>query len=370
MIGAGVCGLSIGWRLASAGCQVNIYERGKSGRAASWAAAGMLAAGVECEPGEENLLKLTTLSQKLWPKFLHDLSKDSKQNPEYRNEGTLVVAINRDDATRLEFTYNFQKNLGINLEWLDGYETRKLEPHLNPSIVAGVYSSNDHQINNRLLMRSLEEAFVHKEGIIHEYTEVTDIETHNESVKGIIVDGSLIETDVVIIAAGAWSNNINGLTKECIPPVRPVKGQMLSLSMEQNSPLLKHVIWAPNAYLVPRNDGSLLVGATIEENGFNPDLTAGGIFSLLEASWRVIPNIEELPIKEMWAGFRPTSRDDAPILGATKIKGLVMATGHHRNGILLAPVTANAVSELILNGETTKEVEPFSIERFNNNIEH
>jgi len=330
----------------------------------------MLAAGVECEPGEENLLKLTSLSQQLWPKFLSDLSNDSKQNPEYRNEGTLVVALNHDDATRLDFTYNFQKSLGINLEWLDGHEARKLEPHLNPSTVAGVYSCNDHQINNRLLMKSLEEAFIYKEGIIHENTEVTGIEIYNESVKGIIIDGSLIETDVVIVAAGAWSNNLKGLNKESIPPVRPVKGQMLSLGMEPNVPLLKHVIWAPNAYLVPRNDGSLIVGATIEENGFNSNLTAGGIFSLLEASWRVIPNIEELPINEMWVGFRPTSRDDAPILGATNIKGLVMATGHHRNGILLAPVTANAVSEFILTGEVAKEVKPFSIERFTDNNKH
>jgi glycine oxidase len=356
--------------LASAGCKVNIYERGQSAREASWAAAGMLAAGVECEPGEENLLKLTTLSQQLWPKFLQDLSIDSKQNPEYRDEGTLVVALNHDDATRLDFTYNFQKNLGINLEWLDGHEARKLEPHLSPSIVAGVYSCNDHQINNRLLLKALEEAFIFQEGVIHENTEVTGIEIYNESVKGVIIDNSLIQADVIVVAAGAWSNNLKGLTQELTPPVRPVKGQMLSLSMDPNIPLLKHVVWGPSAYLVPRYDGKLLVGATIEENGFNSHLTAGGIFSLLEACWRVIPNIEELPINEMWVGFRPTSRDDAPILGATNIKGLVMATGHHRNGILLAPVTANSVSNFILTGNITKEIEPFSIERFSNNIKH
>jgi glycine oxidase len=147
--------------------------------------------------------------------------------------------------------------------------------------------------------------------------------------------------------------------------VRPVKGQMLALRMDPAAPLISHVVWGPSSYLTPRRDGRLIVGATVEERGFDPDMTAGGLFALLEAAWRVLPTIEELPVDETWSGFRPTSRDDAPILGPTPVDGLVMATGHHRNGILLTPITADAVSQFILTGDLADEIAPYGIDRFN-----
>jgi glycine oxidase len=146
--------------------------------------------------------------------------------------------------------------------------------------------------------------------------------------------------------------------------VRPIKGQMLALRMDPAAPLLNHVVWAPGAYLVPRRDGRLLVGATVEEKGYDTALTAGGLLTLLEAAWRVVPAVEELPIDEMWVGHRPGSRDDAPILGEGPLAGLVYATGHHRNGILLTPITADAIAELVLDGAADPAIRPFSIERF------
>jgi glycine oxidase len=146
--------------------------------------------------------------------------------------------------------------------------------------------------------------------------------------------------------------------------VRPIKGQMLALRMDPAAPLLTHVVWAPGAYLVPRKDGRLLVGATVEERGFDTSLTAGGVLTLLEAAWRGVPAVEELPIDEMWVGHRPGSRDDAPILGAGPLAGLIYATGHHRNGILLTPITADAIARLVLDDVTEPVIQPFGIERF------
>jgi glycine oxidase len=179
-----------------------------------------------------------------------------------------------------------------------------------------------------------------------------------------VVGDEHFAADVVVLAGGAWSAGLEGLPAVARPPVRPVKGQMLALRMDPQQPLLRHVLWAPKGYLVPKADGRLIVGGTVEERGFDPDLTAGGVLALLEAAWRALPSIEELPIDELWTGFRPTSRDDAPILGPTAVDGLFVATGHHRNGILLTPLTALAVSEAILSGRVPEVIRAFTIDRF------
>jgi glycine oxidase len=168
----------------------------------------------------------------------------------------------------------------------------------------------------------------------------------------------------VIVAAGAWSALVPGLPANAVPPVRPIKGQMLALAMDPNAPILDHVLWTPKAYLVPRRDGRLIVGATTEERGFDTAVTAGGMLSLLESAWRALPGIEELPIVETWTGLRPGSRDDAPILGMCDVKNLILATGHHRNGILLAPITGETIASLALTGRSSPEIAPFALRRF------
>ncbi|MDX1574717.1 MAG: glycine oxidase ThiO, partial [Kiloniellales bacterium] len=364
IIGAGVCGLAIGWRLAQAGAKVEVFERGQAGRGATWAAAGMLAAAAEAEPGEERLLEITRWSQDLWPDFARELEAASGRSIGYRDEGTLVVAPTRDDAARLRATYDYQTGLGLALEWLGPAEARRREPYLGAGLAAAVFSPADHQVDNRRLAEALRVAFVKAGGALHERTEVTAIETSAGRVTGLELGDRRVAADAVVLAAGAWSAELPGLPEAARPPVRPVKGQALALAMDPGQPLVTHVVWAPGIYLVPRAEGSLIVGATVEEKGFDESLTAGGVFALLEAAWRAVPAIEELAIEDLWVGFRPTSRDDAPILGPTPVEGLLLATGHHRNGILLAPATAAAVSRCILSGDLPAPARPFTLARF------
>jgi glycine oxidase len=190
------------------------------------------------------------------------------------------------------------------------------------------------------------------------------VEIAGGRVRAVVTDHGRDPADVVILAAGAWSREIAGIPSAYLPPVRPIKGQMLALRMDPSAPLLRHVIWAPRSYLVPRQDGRLVIGATVEERGFDDKLTAGGLLALLEGAWRAVPTIEELPIAETWVGFRPGSRDDAPMLGPSGIDGLVIATGHHRNGILLTPLTVDTISAYVLTGRLPEIVEPFTPERF------
>ncbi|MCS7173530.1 MAG: glycine oxidase ThiO [Armatimonadetes bacterium] len=364
IVGGGICGLSIGWYLARAGCSVTILEKGQAGLGATWAAAGMLAPYVEAEPGEEWMLPLLRASRDRWAAFARELEAASGLEVDYRDEGTLLVALNRDDVERLRFLYEFHKRLGLPTEWLSGEETRCLEPYLSHRIAAAIRSPLDHQVDNVKVAQALRRAFQQAGGRLRENTEVTRVVVDQGRVLGVRLPHTFLPASRVVLAAGAWSATIPGLPDAARPPVRPVKGQMLALQMPREAPLLRHVVWGPEAYLVPRRDGRLLVGATVEEKGFDSSLTAGGILQLLRGAWEVLPGIEELPIADMWVGFRPGSRDDAPILGPTEVEGLVLATGHYRNGILLAPITAEVISHYLLHGELPEIARPFTLDRF------
>jgi glycine oxidase len=364
VVGAGVIGLGIAWRLAQAGCAVAVYDLGAAGRGASWAAAGMLAAAVETEPGEETLLGLTLESQRLWPDFAHELEDAAGISVGYRDEGTIVVALTHDDAEQLRFTYQFQRGLGLAIEWLSNAEARRREPHLRPGISGAVLSPHDHQVENRALARALASAAQRAGAVLHEHCPVGEIEIRGGQARGVVTPQGRDAADVVVLAAGAWSREIAGIPTPYLPPVRPIKGQMLALQMDPAAPLLRHVVWLPRGYLVPRLDGRLVIGGTVEERGFDDRVTAGGLLALIEGAWRAVPAIEELPVAETWVGFRPGSRDDAPMLGPSGIGGLVIATGHHRNGILLTPVTAQAISRYVLSGRLPDSLRPFSPQRF------
>lgn len=363
IVGGGVIGLAIAWRLAQGGQRVTVLEGGKTGQGASHAAAGMLAAVAEAEPGETALLALNRESQRLWPAFAAELEAESGNDIGLRREGTLLLALNGDDTRRLQHLHAFQRGLDLPVEWLDAAEVRRREPFLAASLAGALYSPQDWQVDNRLLAAALRRAAERRCVEIREAASVERVETAGGRVCGVRVDGALLAADMVVLAAGAWSRQIE---VEGVPklPVRPIKGQMLALQMDPAAPLLSHVVWAPGVYLVPRRDGRLILGATVEEKGFDNTITAGGMLSLLEAAWRALPGIEELPIAEQWVGFRPGSRDDAPILGFGPLPGLVYATGHHRNGILLAPVTADAVAATILADETDPRIAAFGPERF------
>jgi len=364
IVGAGVIGLSIGWRLAQAGKRVAVFDRGQAGRGASWAAAGMLAAGAELEPGEQALWRLNRASQQRWPDFAAELQAASGIEIGYRDEGTMIAALTRDDAERLRATIDFQRRSGVAIDWLGAGEARRREPCLTPSLAGAALSPEDHQVDNRLVAQALRTAFLAAGGALYENTGVEAIDSAGGRAQGVVVQGERHRAETVVLAAGAWSGEIAGLPTPARPPVRPIKGQMLALRMNPADPLLRHVLWTPSAYLVPRRDGRLIVGATVEERGFDPALTAGGLYALLDGAWRALPGIEELAIDETWVGFRPGSRDDAPILGQSGIDNLVLATGHHRNGILLTPITADAVASLVLDGRIDDAMRPFGIDRF------
>jgi glycine oxidase len=365
IIGAGVIGLGIAWRLAARGASVTVLDQGAAGAGASHAAAGMLAACVEAEPGEEALVALGRESQARWPAFAADLQQAAGIDVELRAEGTMVVALTADDQARLKHQLVFQERLGLPLEWLSAAQARRREPHLATGLTGAVFSPQDTQVDNRKLVAALRVAAQAAGASVREHVEVRAITSTGGRVDGVtLADASTLAADAVVLAAGAWSRRIEGLAPELRPPVRPIKGQMLALRMDRAAPLITHVIWAPGAYLVPRRDGRLIIGATVEEKGFDTTLTAGGMLTLLEAAWRTLPAVEELPIEEMWVGHRPGSRDDAPILGAGPLDGLFYATGHHRNGILLTPVTADAIAALVLDGVAAPVIRPFGIERF------
>ncbi len=369
IIGAGVVGLGIAWRLAARGVEVVVFDKGAAGAGATHAAAGMLAACAEAEPGEEALVALGRDSQARWPAFADELQQASGIDVELRREGTLVIALTADDQARLFHHLEFQKRLDLPLQWISAAETRRREPHLAGKLAGAVFSPEDHQVDNRKLAAALAVAASAAGARIHEHQPVAAISSQGRRVDGLVLaDGRKHAADVVVLAAGAWSRgiarSIADMAPQSLPPVRPIKGQMLALRMDKAAPLVRHVIWGPGIYLVPRLDGRLIVGATVEEKGFDSSLTAGGLLTLLEAAWRAVPAIEELPIDEMWVGHRPGSRDDAPILGPAPLDGLIYATGHHRNGILLAPVTADTIARLVLDGTLDPAIRPFGIERF------
>ena len=362
-------GLSIGWQLAKAGCGVSIYERDCAGRSASWSAAGMLAPLAEVHFEERALLQLGSLSLQMYPEWVEALESDSRTSVGYRAEGTLIVGIDRDDTRELEHVYESQQFLNLPCKWLSGGEAREIEPLLSPKVTAAISSPSDHQVDNRLVVDALIAAYQSAGGSLYENTPVQKVEIRDAMVRGVWVNGVLEQGDVIVLAAGCWSNEIEGLPGIVKPPLRPVKGQILALQMEAGV-ILEKVIrttrakYPTDVYLVPKIDGRLVVGATCEEMGFDTRLTAGGLFELLRGAWEAVPGVYDLPIIETWTGLRPGSRDNAPILGETAVENLVMATGHYRNGILLAPVTSREITSLVLTGQTSEVIAPFQLSRF------
>ena len=342
----------------------------EAGRAASWAAAGMLAPLAEAHTEEPELLKLGSQSLALYPQWVQELEADAGMSIGYRVEGTLIVGLEPDDTHQLRHLHTSQQDLGLDVEWLTGRAAREIEPALSPRVTAAIRCESDHQVDNRLMVKALQRAYQRCGGALHENNAVETIQIENGIATGIKTrDDEKYNGDVIVLSAGCESAQIQGLPDDVRPPVRPVKGQMLALQMEAGI-RVKNVIrtvrarYPTSVYLVPRTDGRLIVGATSEEMGFDMRLTAGGVFELLRGAWEAVPGIYELPLLETWTGLRPGSRDNAPILGKTSIENLIYATGHYRNGILLTPITAYEIAKLILTDETSETIASFRLDRF------
>ncbi|MDE4916021.1 glycine oxidase ThiO [Methylobacterium sp. 092160098-2] len=363
VIGGGLIGLSIAWRLARAGRTVTVLERETIGAGASLAATGMLAPAAEHEPGSDPLLPLALDSLRLWPGFRDTLEAESGRTIDYRADGTLVLAVGRDEVERLRFRYDLQRRSGLDATWLPGSEVRRLEPGLRPSVTAGIHCPLDHQVDPRLVMEALTEACRRAGVILAERTAVTTLDWSGGRVTGIRAGDRVVAAETVILASGAWSGEGGLLLDALALPVRPLKGQSLALRTTARTGTLARMVWTEQVHMAPKSDGQLIVGATVEDCGFRPGVTAGGLYALLEGARRVLPGIEEMEVEAVWSGYRPTSDDDAPILD-TIAPGLVAATGHHRNGYLLAPVTAEAIAALVLHGALPEVARPFTRLRF------
>lgn len=337
IIGGGIIGLSIGWQLARENMSVHIFDQRNAGKQASWAAAGMLSPYSEAVNGNLNALQIGKQSLSLYPSFLEELNEDSRTVLPKESEGTLCVAINRDDREWLHRQYTFMKKNGMPVYWLSGEEARQKEPLLSPRVNSGIWIPSERQINNHLLIKALKEAFVARGGTLTEKTKITQLLSRNgnDALKIQAENGQSYYTDIVINATGAWAENI-----------RPIKGQLLNLKMQPHL-LLKGMIRTPRIYLAPKQDGIVRVGATSEDQGFNEDIMAGATLELLKNAWEIVPAISEYKMEEITVGLRPVAANHMPIIGASPLKGIYHAIGHGRSGILLAPYTAYLIKKLI-----------------------
>ncbi len=361
--GGGAIGLAIAWQSAVRGLSVIVADP-HAARGASWAAAGMLAPVTEVHYGEEQLLELNLDSHSRYPGWAAELNEASGRDCGYAETGTLVVARDADDNSALNQLFDFQQRLGLEVERLRGRECREIEPALAPSTRGGILSRGDHQIDNRALLDALLTA-CERAGVNTVDRRVARVDLAGGRVVGVgLDDGERVSCPRLVIAAGAHSAGIGGLPSEVVPPVRPVKGQLLHLRGTPGERLAPRTIRGLDAYIVVRPDGRVVLGATVEEQGFDERVTAGGIHELLQAGLELIPGITELELVETSVGLRPGSPDNAPLLGESSVEGLVLAAGHYRNGILLAPVTGWAIAELLSTGKAPEIVSPFSPQRF------
>lgn len=362
VVGAGAVGMSIAWRAASSGATVRMVDP-TPGRGSSWAAAGMLAPVTEVHYGEETLLALNLDSRERWPSFAAELEETSARPSGYRECGTVVVARDRDDVAVLQELSTFQRRLGLTVERLGSREVRRLEPGLAPGVRAGLLVPDDHQVDNRSLVVALRAA-CRRAGVGEITRPARSLRRRGDTVTGVVLeDGETLSCGAVVLAAGAWSARLGGLPPGSVP-IRPVKGQLLHLRGPSDYPLATRNVRGLDVYLVPRGDGRVAVGATVEERGYDSSVTAGAVLDLLRDAFELLPGITELTLVETVAGLRPGTPDNAPLIGPGALEGLVLATGHYRNGILLTPITADAVCQYLMSGRLPEYVRPFSPRRF------
>lgn len=368
IVGGGIIGLVTAWRAAQRGFATAVVDPEPGGGAAQ-VAAGMLAAVTELHYGEQTLLGLNLASARRYPEFVAELTELTGHDLGYRRCGTLAVALDSDDRAHLRELHALQRESGLESEWLSGRECRRLEPMLAPGVRGGLRVDGDHQIDPRRLIKALLAACEHA-GVVFHRLWAERLDLAGDRAAGITAtDGTRLGAAQVVLAGGSLSGRLAGVPDDVLPPVRPVKGQVLRLTVPQRyAPFLNRTVRAvvrgSQVYLVPRENGELVIGATSEEQGWDTTVTAGGVYELLRDAHELVPGITELPLTETRAGLRPGSPDNAPLLGPTELPGLLLATGHYRNGVLLTPVTGDAMAHVLTTGELPDEVRPFTPRRF------
>ncbi|MET0558737.1 MAG: FAD-dependent oxidoreductase [Solirubrobacterales bacterium] len=406
-VGGGVIGLSCAWRAAQRGARVAVIDPAEPPAGATNVAAGMLAPVGELTFGEPELLKMTLASAALYPQFVAELEAASGEKTGYSRQGALHVALDRDEAAQLRRVHELQRSLALEADWLPPRRCRELEPGLTPSFAGGVFAAGEAAIDPRALTRALVAALAAAGGELRTGCEVVGGVFEGERLCGVRVgaakrrdagvddghrgdaagvprledpapaphddapaasepdsaplaprgaaESEELLADAVVLCAGAWSARAQWLPEQARPAVRPVKGQVLELRAAAGEPPCERIVASERIYLVPRPDGRLIVGATSEERGFDTTVLAGGVHELLREAYRVLPDVAEMELLGAIAGLRPGTPDNLPLIGPGAIDGLHLATGHYRNGVLLAPLTAEAIAAQ-LTGEAGPDV--------------
>jgi glycine oxidase len=365
VVGAGVIGLAVGWRAAQRGLRVMVIDRAEPGSGTSAVAAGMVAPIAEALPTEKPLLHLGLASAGAYPDFVAELSEAADADAGYLPCGTLLVARDADEAEALERELAFREKIGLPVHRVRSSEARRLEPALAPTLRLALQIPDDQAIDPRKLAAALARALRHAGGQLRAHTRVAEVVVANDRAQGVrLDDGQRIDCKHVVVAAGVWSPALEGIPEDARVPIRPVKGQILRLHDPAGPGLLTHVLRMTGGYLVPRGDGRYVLGATMEERGFDTTVTAGAVFELLRDAFELLPSVTELVIDELSAGLRPTTPDNAPAIGPGAIPGLHWATGHFRHGILLAPVTAQIVAAQLAGDDPGELARAFDPARF------
>jgi glycine oxidase len=366
VLGGGVIGLSVAWRARERGMSVTVLERDTLGAGTSHVAAGMLAPVAEVEFGQagRRVLELGLRSAEMWPAFAADVQDASGAPVGLMRTGTLLLARDDDEARELERQIAFRESLGLHAERLRPSEAREREPALAPTVRLALEAPDDHSVDPRLLLAALRAACESGGVELREHCRVLNIESDaaatrvtgvrfvsEEPADAAGAGEQVLPAGQVVVAAGAWVEQIGGLPADARVPVRPVKGQLLRLRDPAGPGLLGRVVRFEGGYLVPRADGRYVLGATMEERGFDLHPTVGGIYELLRDAHELVPGVSELEIEELCVGLRPGTPDNAPAIGPGSLEGLMWAAGHHRNGILLAPLTAELVAGALAGSE-------------------
>jgi glycine oxidase len=360
VVGAGLIGLAIAHELAARGASVRVMDAREPARAASWAGAGMLAPYAEAIESPA-YAAFCRLSLAMYPGFVRNLVERGGVDPHLRLHGILEATFDPAQAERLRARVGERAAAGVAVRWLDRDEARRLEPALDPRVLGASLCDAEGCVDNRRLGRALRAACAARGVRIDAFAGEIAIEADTRRVLGIRGPDGFVAATHVVNAAGAWAGRLAGVPTAAVVPVGPIKGQMLALTMTTR--VLPRTVWVPGAYLVPRDDGRLLVGASVEDAGFDVRVTAGGIGDLLAAAVRAMPHLADEAIVETWAGLRPGTPDGLPILGESATAGYFVASGHYRNGILLTPASAVAIADAI-EGVSTAALEPFSPRRF------
>jgi glycine oxidase len=360
IVGAGVAGLSIGWRLQQAGAETVLLDRGQPGAGATWASAGMLAAIAESSHAPDAEAAFAQKSLAMWSQFAADLEEASGHVITYRKDGALLVAADDTEAQELQ-----ARAAAADLSFLAAAEAHARVPGLAPSISGALWAPDEAQVDNRVLGRALAAAYLRAGGRLSANEAVVRIETDAKGQVAALTPFTTHRADAVILAAGAWTARVEGLGTAATPPVRPVKGEMIALVPPAGAALPKPLVWGNGVYLVPRHE-RLLVGATVSDSGYDTALTEVAEDWLATRAAAVMPELAGWAVDEHWAGLRPGSPDGLPIIGQTAVENVFVASGQYRNGILFAPLIAQTVRILVLERRLPPEIVAFDPKRFQN----